>query len=425
MYRCTFEYDDYPEYRTEFLAFIDGMKERFPDFKCSVFAYPLKMRKRDWRDLKDKRGEWVQVCPHGLHHQYRETRVRDIWSKRLHILDDIVKDDRWTLLFKSHRNSYETDFCWELHHRGFAWCINALMNCEYPMPDGWRLYCRDDQAHAAQSVGLECTHVVGHPPHRLPWHTWITKEGNLKKWHQAWESAGGQFRFVTDFVRPASLRINLGCGDQIWDGWLCLDPRADKLGHPVRQWSFDKLIPCKSNMADVVFSSHVFEFLEESQYVPAMLDIWRALRPHAVWRLSEIECSDDFYWRKIGAKTRIGRVRSHPTRQSIRAAAERVGFEWHDAVPCETISPCKDVLQGDSRHHRYRKGHKFYAECIKRINIDNLSRDKYRDPRSIPRQVRYVLPEENPYLIANGLHVEYVDPWTPRILREDETIVRG
>jgi hypothetical protein len=238
-------------------------------------------------------------------------------------------------------------------------------------------------------------HVVAHPPkasdREVARHTRLN-DRNLARWARTWDR-DSRWDYVENMTRPLLQRLNLGSGDTAIPGWRNLDPRAGELGNGAERWSFDEMVPLTDNKADVVLTSHVFEFVSEDRYQECMLDIWRVLRPGAVWRLAEIETSGGFYWRPLGAETRIGTVRSMPSRERLKRVAEAIGFKWHDSRPGETLSPHTDVLLGDSRPRRFQRGQKFYAECVKDIVIEDLARARWRDPRAPRWPGRYHMPK--------------------------------
>jgi SAM-dependent methyltransferase len=196
---------------------------------------------------------------------------------------------------------------------------------------------------------------------------------------------------IAEASRPCCLKLNLGSGSSVLPGWTNLDPRRV---HPsIVRWSFDELIPFGDNKADVVFTSHVFNYVDESRYVECLLDIWRVLRPGGVLRLSEDRTDNGYIWRRPGRKHATGVLRSLPTREKIERALRAVGFTIFEVSDETTVSPHTDVLLGNSRERRYRLGHKFYLEAVKLIHIPHLGRTVDFDPRAPKRRGRYRLPE--------------------------------
>lgn len=86
------------------------------------------------------------------------------------------------------------------------------------------------------------------------------------------------------------LRVNLGCGSDIKDGWvnldLCLDgtissrdPKALFINYDIRLG-----LPIAENSCDMIYSSHFFEHLDYPQGVKLMRDCYRMLRPGGTFR---------------------------------------------------------------------------------------------------------------------------------------------
>ncbi len=369
----TLELDDIPWNLEKCLARLDAIKDVYPGFKCSVFAIPAEMTDDVWRDLL-YRKEWIEVCPHGFTHDKRECRTPGMYIPHLKMLEDIAEDERWTKLYKAPWYGYDSWFMQELVDRGFAICLKDMFGAPLPVPKKWKSWNirNTEAARVIAGEGDDRQHQVIHPEYETYraanyFRSGLTRR-NVRRWKESW-GKDDEWQFVSELVRPAALKLNLGCGPQVWDGWTCLDPRAEELGQGVIQWDFSKQLPFAPNQADAVFTSHVFAYVDEEKYTEALLEIWRVLRPLGVLRMSEDETDSGYVWRRPGQPARgTGEIKSLPTRSKICGALAAVGFEIHPAGPGVTVSPHKDVLLGDGRERRYRLGHKFYVEGVKKIH---------------------------------------------------------
>lgn len=392
-----FEFDDYPRGRRPFLRLVDSLVKKYPNFKCNVFAIPAEMTPRSFREIAVR--PFLRLNPHGFVHGKRECRERIPRSKQ-RILTKLAEDDRWSFVFKAPWHGYCGSFVAHLHERGFVPAMKSLSRMPYPMPTEWKMYNSCDLLMASRADGIDDVgqYLEVHPVYpriegsliRKAYVTEISRH-HMQKWTRSWKPTD-DWGFVEDFVRPACLKLHLGCGVHVWDGWQNLDPR-DHLDERIIKWDFSKQIPFAECKADIAFTSHVFNYVEEAKYEEALLDIWRVLRPGGVLRMAE-DCTDSGYvWRQPGQAARhTGVIRSLPTKAKIVAALRRVGFKIYDAEPGQTRSPHKDVLHGDSRPRRYKRGHKFYIEAVKEMDEYDLSRMRRWDMRAT-RWGRYRLPQ--------------------------------
>lgn len=388
------EYDDYPHDGERMLEILDEFRTVWPNFRAAVFAIPGLMTDANWRPLLD-RSDWLRVYPHGFLHNKRECRVPQKWGRRLEILDSLAADPRWTPLFKAPWYGYDGGFVRALFERGFSVCQLALDKWDFPAPPGrvWNIGDHRRQAHPGFRT------LVAHPIYSDAKSRARTKRSELSdrnrtRWFRDFETSGvARWIWPHEHTRPAALKLHLGCGPHVFDGWANLDPRSH-LDPRIVRWAFPTELPFDDNRADVALTSHMFNYISADNYARFALDVWRVLRPGGVWRLAEDRTDSGYVWRRPGDRSRgTGEVRSLPTRELITAALERVGFRVYDAAPGETRSPHRDILAGDSRPARYRAGHKFYSEAVKEIDIIDLGRAKWCDPRANKKN-RYFLPGE-------------------------------
>ena len=387
----TFEYDDYPRDGERLLALLDGWRVRFPGFRANVFAIPSEMTDNAWASLLTRR-DWLRVYPHGFRHRRGECREAGVWRGCLRELNSIATDDRWWWVFKAPWYGYSGEFVEELTARGFAVAFKSLAGFPDVIPSGWRGWCYRDADYAGALAGDLYRHLVAHPVYDGGGHG-KARNSEISPRHAAKWSAGwldsDRWAFVDELVGGVLCKVHLGCGEHVWPGWLNLDPREFA---GVVAWDWTRQIPLGSNRADVVFSSHCLAYCDEERYVDAALDVWRVLRPGGVWRLSDDDGDSGYVWRRPGQDARgTGEIRSVCTFTKVVEALRRVGFELRHAAAGSTTSPHKDVLRGDSRSMRSRRGQKFYLEAVKCIEIKNLARDVPSDPRAV-RFGRYRLP---------------------------------
>jgi SAM-dependent methyltransferase len=395
----TFEYDDFPRDAANCLLVLDALKRRWPAFRATLFAIPAEMT-RDHHRAVQERGEWLRLGCHGFRHIRRECRQKDLWERQLRTLDRIAKDQRWTTrLFKSPWTGYSAEFVQELHERGLAPVTKHYVSMPYPLPAQWQTWTLQD-ARMAAGWWDKGAHVEAHPIYAEPGafkakHSEISP-ANVSQWTSFW-SDDDRWVFGDELIKPMCVKVNIGCERQILDGWRCLDNR--QLDPRVIRWDAlaerlpeGGMLPFGENKADLVCTSHFIHHLPEEYYAEFFLEVWRVLRPGAVYRLEEDATDSGYVWRRPGERARgTGTVRSLPTEAKVRAALARVGFEIREISPGKTHSPHADATLIDTRVDKWRKGWKFGLEAIKAIVIKNESHPRYHDPRAT-KNARYRLP---------------------------------
>ena len=384
----TFEYDDYPRGKDWLITVLDRWKYVFEDFKATIFCIPSEMTAQAFKPLVD-RADFIEIGIHGFNHKKGAWRDDDSIEKHLPVLDECVADDRYAPIFKAPWYGYNERMIKELADRKLVVAANNLLFFPYPADPQTKIWDRIGNQIGARS----CAHLLAHPWSRKGA---SVRDGHLtdvrvKKWQSAWDP-DDKWQLASKMACSSQLKINLGCENQIWDGWKCLDnkPRSDA----VIQYEFESQIPFGDNMSDLILTSHTMQHMPESYYVTFFLECWRVLRPHGVLRIHQDDADGGYIWRAIGKKPPVGEIKSEPSKSAIVAAAEKVGFLVSESAPGETLSPHKDVLQGDNRSTLYNRGFKFYIECVKNVEVV--------DPRKSRRRGRYTLPAketpvENPH----------------------------
>lgn len=372
----TFEYDDYPMSARRFIRMIDDLKSRFPHFRCSVFAIPGAMTERYWHPLR-KRRRWVEVCPHGIVHQKRECREPETYGLRLHYLDMIAAEKRYTRLFKAPWHGLDHGFCELLRERDYEFCIGYLnFRIPFPTPD-WRVWSLKDARSLCGDVGLNVeSHAI--IPYRARWRNrrfqQIDKR-NIRRFTHDWLPTD-RWQFVSRLTKPLCKKVYLGCGPHVADDWDCLDPRTH-LDPRIIRWEYPEPLPYMPNRVDIVLTAHMFNYLEPEWYEPFCADIFRVLRPGGLVRLQEDKTESGYTWRKPGQPSRkTGTIRSEPRRRMIVKALRRAGFTVRLARPGKTQSPHKDVIQFDNRLERYMRSQKTYLEGVKPPELESLPQPK-------------------------------------------------
>jgi predicted SAM-dependent methyltransferase len=365
----TFEFDDYPMSAKRLIRELDRLKEKFPAFKASVFAIPGAMTDKHWKPLL-KRQEWVETCPHGLVHQKRECRQREIYSLRMHWLDKIAEEQRYTRLFKAPWHGMDERFMGYLVERNLEWCFTYLdWRTRFPTPS-WKAWNLKDARMLQPYMGA---HIEAHAiiPGRLRQHNRRHQQidrRNLARITSEWEE-GDSWEFVSTLTKPMVKKVSLGCGPHVWDGWDCLDNRP--LDPRIIPWEAPEELPFIHNRVDVVLTSQVFNYFADEWYRPICREIFRILRPGGIVRLHEDATESGYVWRQPGQGARgTGTIRSLPTKRKVVKALRKAGFRVKLARPGRTQSPHKDVLQGDTRLKRWEKGHKYVLEGHKPSDLE-------------------------------------------------------
>ena len=366
----TFEYDDYPLSGRRFIREMDALKKRFPKFKCSCFAIPGGMTDKHWAPLLE-RQEWIETCPHGLVHQKRECREPEVYMLRIHWLDKIAEESRYTQLFKAPWHGIDYRFVKLLRQRNMDFCF-GYMNFRFPFPTpDLKCWSLKDARTLDGSFGK---HVEAHAiiPFRHKWHNKRFQQidrYNIRTFTRAW-SEDDEWEFVSKLQHPLCKKVYLGCGPHVFDGYDCFDP--DTSADPrIHKWEAPDPIPIMPNRADVVLTAHMFNYLDAEWYQGVCDEIFRVLRPGGIARLQEDATDSGYVWRKPGQSSRgTGVIRSLPTKQRILKALRRAGFSVRLARPGTTQSPHKDILQADNRFKRWQRGHKFILEATKPASLE-------------------------------------------------------
>jgi predicted SAM-dependent methyltransferase len=96
------------------------------------------------------------------------------------------------------------------------------------------------------------------------------------------------------------LKINLGCGMQVLDGWQNLDPRIS-LTLGITYWKWNDPLPFLDNSAELVMVQHSTNHCKYEDFDANMTEIMRVLVPGGKIILKDAD--DRYYiWSKIGSR---------------------------------------------------------------------------------------------------------------------------
>ena len=370
----TFEYDDYPLDRDNLLSILDRGKKKYPNFKATIFAIPSMMTEENWQPLLD-RAEWIQVGIHGFDHIKGECRRAKFVRRNRGRLDALVEDERYAAIFKAPWYGYSEWMLEELAKRDLTISVETLHRWPRPIPEGYKIWCRGDRRRIEPYAS-----TLAHPSTnaRGPAKKQAISSFRVRKWQRTF-SPDDQWAYCLDMARPALLKLNLGCEKDVWDGWVCMDNRQTK--PEVVIWDFNDMLPYADCTADIILTSHTLQHLSVEDYPQFFLECWRVLRPQGVLRLHQDDADSGYTWRKVGSQSRIGEIKSGPSKSNTIKALDMVGFTIsHKAAPGSTLSPHKDVFQGDNRMTHYSRGTKFYLEAIKDIS-ELIHKSNYKLPK--------------------------------------------
>jgi predicted SAM-dependent methyltransferase len=152
------------------------------------------------------------------------------------------------------------------------------------------------------------------------------------------------------------LKINLGCGKHVMEGWENLDPRTG-LAPGIKQWAWDKPIPFPDGSAELVIAQHNTNHCRPENFDANMREVLRVLAPGGKLVLKD---ADDryFVWRRVGTKVDGGKIYSTLSAPKAEEIMRRNGFV--------DVTSDKDVLVGKyrsvlTRLERTRNGTKFFV----------------------------------------------------------------
>jgi predicted SAM-dependent methyltransferase len=165
---------------------------------------------------------------------------------------------------------------------------------------------------------------------------------------------------IQAFMENHMVKLNLGCWDNIIEGWENLDWKKHNDGVVV--WEWNKPLPYPDGSAEIVLVQHVMMYCDLNKYVANLKEIARVLADGGVLLLKEDD-NRNWQWRKIGTKHKTGKIRSSVNPDQMRVILAEAGLE----------AVCDDIDSILSRHgsvinrqRKLRKGFCFLFECRKK-----------------------------------------------------------
>jgi len=379
-----FELDDHPLDHEHTVAVMCRFKRVNRAFKANLFCVPELMTQKHVSDLIEL--PFVRIYPHGFEHARKECHVVD--DSTFVKLDRLRDSDVFNNVFKAPRYGYSSEFLKALADRGMVAAINTLNQIDDIPP--MRTYDRRSNELACSDRLQHCLRHCRYPNGRAFGRP--VANGSRSSIHRRFvieycnflETTKRPFAFCEDLTQHSQVKINLGCGPHHFSDWLNLDHRPDDA--TVRKWDIESPIPCTANRADIVYSSHFLNYVED--YEKLFLDIWRVLRPGHMYRMEEDTTDNGYRWRAKGSNHATGKIRSEPTKRSVIEALERVGFTVKEFEHNLTGTKHREVLSLHNRHQKYINGHKFIIEAAKLIEIKDIKR-AYLDDHRAPRRGEY------------------------------------
>jgi predicted SAM-dependent methyltransferase len=379
-----FELDDHPLDDEYTISIMRRFKRVNRAFKANLFCVPELMTQKHIGDLMEL--PFVRIYPHGFEHAQKECHVVD--DSTFVKLDRLRDSEVFNNIFKAPRYGYSPEFLHALAERGMVAAINTLHRID-EIPQ-MRTYERRSNELAGSDRLQHCLRHCRYPDGRAfgrPVANGSRSSINRRfvlEYCRYLKNTKLPFAFCEDLTQHSQVKINIGCGPHHFSDWLNLDHRPSS--PTVRQWDLSQPIPCTSNRADLAYSSHVLNYVDD--YEKLFLEVWRVLRPGKIYRLEEDDTDSGYVWRQAGKRHVTGKIRSEPTKRSVIESLERVGFEVKEVPFDESESKHREVLSLHTRHRRYKRGQKFILEATKAIEIKDVNRP-YRCDHRAPRRGEY------------------------------------
>jgi predicted SAM-dependent methyltransferase len=105
----------------------------------------------------------------------------------------------------------------------------------------------------------------------------VQAAASRRRWRNSRRAAGRLLAGRTD------LRLHLGCGARLAPGWVNVDA-FERPGLDLR-WDLRDPLPCPDDVAEMVYSEHFLEHLEQDDAEAFLGEVARLLRPGGVLRL--------------------------------------------------------------------------------------------------------------------------------------------
>lgn len=172
--------------------------------------------------------------------------------------------------FKDKQNDWEAIFWNNQEHLRQKWVERSIVTSIIPSLKGKRLTFPEKDVVKAEDALRE---VLNHPaPH--PFEATVI---HVPKNDDSLMEADRRIPVVKSPL-PSLLRLNLGCGDMLLDGYINVDKYDD---HADRQWDAVAL-PLSSNSVDEIYSSHLIEHFDFHQGQQVLKEWKRVLKEGGV-----------------------------------------------------------------------------------------------------------------------------------------------
>lgn len=120
------------------------------------------------------------------------------------------------------------------------------------------------------------------------------------------------------------MRVNLCCGDNVWNGWICCDPRG-QIDDRIKKWQWGDKIPVEYGTIEVITVSYGFMYAEKENYFKLLKDCFNCLKLGGCLIIREDDNTKRI-WRKPGTKHFTGIIKSNSNKEEMVELLSLVGF---------------------------------------------------------------------------------------------------
>jgi hypothetical protein len=351
------EMDDYPVEGSRSIEKLDEYKKKFPNFKLTIFAIPSLMTKELWTPLLDRK-DWIHIGIHGFKHKKGECRRlrigRDEYRSKLQKV--VNSNPNWGNIIKP-----------PFYGAGKNYILAALdLGLDFSLRDVYKFYSKftkedDISSYNSSKVFFKNDDrfnkviLFGHTCKKQSIH----RVGVKKWWRQSMEKIDN-FVYTEDVSESVFYKLNIGCGDQIVDGFENLDPRTE-LDPRIKKWEWGTPLPYLNDSVSVAGIQHVLMYCDKALYHPNLLEIRRVLSPAGRFIVKE-DNNLKHIWRKEGTKHNTGTIRSNTNRQELEQILNKAGFEVVERDHHKVIEKYGSFI---NRQHKLDRDICFVFECKK------------------------------------------------------------